>query len=156
MLRAAPRPSRAREAVAAERGVVAEREPRERQRAEHQAEVAQRDVVPAGEGQQVEDDPRQPGGDQGRAVARLDRDEDPGDDLDHADDVHEVLAAAGHDVVDPRREVLRPVDEHVGELVEPEGDRSDGERDPQHHVRLIAGIAVQRRMLVAGRGPGRA
>src|SRR6476661_845189 len=99
-----------------QRRVVHRREPPERERAQEQPEVAQRDVVEAGVGEQVEDDPRQPAGDHVGAVARLDRHQQPGDDLGHADDVHELLAGARRDVVDPRRQVGGPVDEDVEEL----------------------------------------
>src|SRR5215216_1649269 len=89
---------------------------------EHEPEVAQCDVVVAGEGEQVDDDPGQPARDDVGAVARLERDEHAGDDLDGADEVHEVLAGAGGDVVDPGGEVDRPVDQDVEELVEAERD----------------------------------
>jgi GTP cyclohydrolase IA len=62
-----------------------------------EAEVAQRDVIEARIRQQVDDDRAQPGGDDVRAVARPQRDDHAVEDLDRADDVHEVQARAGHD-----------------------------------------------------------
>src|SRR5919197_387957 len=123
--------------------VVARRQPRQRQRAEHQAEVAQGDVVVARVREQVDDDAAQPRGDQVGAVTRAHGDDEPGDDLDHADGVHEVARAAGDDVVDPGRQVLGPVDHHVGELVDAEEDRRDREADAQEGEGLEGGIAAQ-------------
>ena len=74
--------------------------------------------------------------------------DDAGGDLDDADEVHRVLRAAGEQVVELRRQVLRPVvDQDLRELVEPEEDRRDGEDDPQQHEGLRA---------ARDRGPGRA
>src|SRR4051812_10340805 len=72
-------------AAKTDRWVVDRREPGERQRALHQSEVAQRDVVEARVGEQVDDDPREPCRDDIGPVARLQRDEHAGDDLGHAD-----------------------------------------------------------------------
>src|SRR4051794_32961647 len=66
----------------AQRRVVVDGEAGEGERGEQQAEVAQCDVVPAREGEQVEDDAREPGGDERRAVARLECDGQAGEDLD--------------------------------------------------------------------------
>ena len=66
-----------------------------------------------------------------------------GDDLDDADDVHGVVGAAGQDVVDPRRQVDAPVDHHVGELVEAEEDRGDGEADAQQREGLVGRVGAQ-------------
>ena len=45
-------------------------------------------------------------------------------------------ALPGQEVGELGREVEVPVDEHVGELVEAEEDRRDGEADPQQPERL--------------------
>ena len=88
--------------------------------------------------------PAEPGGDEQAAEARRDGDDEAGDDLDDADDVHRVGGAAGDDVVELRGEVARPVvGQDVGELVEAEQDRRDGERDPQQQERLRGGVAAQ-------------
>src|SRR4051794_40518437 len=109
--------SRARRSVAAmaHRGVVDGGEAGEREGGEHEPEVAQRDVVEARGAQQVDHDAREPAGDEIGAVAGLEGDGDPGEDLDPADEVHEVLAGSWGDVVDPRRQVGGPVDQHVEE-----------------------------------------
>ena len=86
--------------------------------------------------QQVDDDPGEPRGDEVAAEARADGDDEAGDDLDRADGVHDLVRAAGQEVGDLGREVAVPVDEHVGELVEAEEDRRDGEADPQQPERL--------------------
>src|SRR3954454_4714462 len=75
--------------------VVRPREPRQRERAEQQSEVAQRDVVEPGDGEQVDDDSRQPGHDHRGAVARLDCHEEALQDLDSADEVHESWPGPG-------------------------------------------------------------
>src|SRR5947209_8505360 len=93
-----------------QRSVVDEREAGERKRAEHQPEVPQRDVVEAGVCEKVDDDPGQPTGDDVGAVAWLEGNDDAGEDLGYADEVHELLACPGHDVVDPWSEVAGPVD----------------------------------------------
>ena len=63
------------------------RQASERQRAEQEAEVTQRDVAEAAGDEEIEDDPRQPAGDDVRADARGDRDEDARGDLDDSDEV---------------------------------------------------------------------
>jgi hypothetical protein len=68
---------------------------------------------------------------------------DAGDDLDDADEVHELLRRAGRDVVDPVGEILRPVDEPVEELVDPHRERDRRVREPQHPERLVARVARQ-------------
>ena len=114
------------------------------ERAEHQAEVAQGDVAVAADDQEVDDDAAEPGGDEQPAEARADGDDEAGGDLDDADDVHRVGGVAGDEVVERGREVARPVvGEDAGELVEPEQDRRDGERDPQQHEGLGDGVAPQ-------------
>jgi len=115
-------------------------QPGERERTEHQPEVAQRDVAVAADEQQVDDDAAEPAGDQQAAVSRSNRDHETGDDLDDADDVHRVVGVAGQDAVELAREVARPViGEHLGELVQAEQDRRDGEGDPQKQERLPCG-----------------
>ena len=49
--------------------------------------------------------PAEPGGDEQAPKRGAQGDEEAGGDLDDADDVHGVVGAAGHDVVDPGREV---------------------------------------------------
>ena len=132
---------------------VRARQARERQRAEQQAEVAQGDVAVAADEQQADDDAAQPSGDEQTAEARRGEDDDARDDLDHADEVHGVLGRAGQDVVELGGQVLRPVvGEDLGELVEAEQDRRDGEGDPQQQERLRGGIAAQRIGLGSGIG----
>src|SRR4029079_805642 len=101
-----------------QRRVVHRREAGERKGGEHEPEVTQRDVIEAGCGQQVDHDAGQPGGDYVGAVARLERNDDAGEDLDGADEVHEVLAGTGRDVIDPGGEVDRPGDQDVEERAE--------------------------------------
>ena len=73
-----------------------------------------------------------------------DQDDEPGDDLDDADDVHAVLGAAREDVVELAREVAGPVvGEDLRELVEPEEDGRDREHDAQQRQRLDRGIAAE-------------
>ena len=77
------------------------------------------------------------------AVTR-DGDDEAGEDLDDADDVHRVGRVAGDDVVERRREVARPVvGQDVGELVEPEQDRGDGERDAEQERGLGDGVVAE-------------
>src|SRR5262249_45734260 len=71
------------------------------------------------------------------------RDCEPSDDLDDADEVHEVLCTPGSDAVDPAREVVRPVHRPVEELVQPEQDRRSRETDTQQHVRLVGGVRTR-------------
>src|SRR3954447_4315306 len=105
--------------------------PREGERAEHQAEVAQGNVAVAADQQQVQDDAAEPGRHEVSAEARAHENHQPGGDLDDPDHVHGVGRGAGDDVVELAREVAGPlVREHVRELVETEQDRRGGERDP--------------------------
>ena len=125
---------------------VRARQSAEREGADQQAEVAQRDVGVAADEQQADDDAAEPAGDEQAAEARHDGHDEAGDDLDRADDVHGGLGAAGNQVVELRREVLGPVvDHHLGELVEAEQDRRDDEGDPQQQERLRRGIACAAR-----------
>src|SRR6185312_2660154 len=73
---------------------------------------------------------------------RRDENEQTGRDLDDSDEVHEVLRAPRDDVVDPGREVLRPVHRPVEELVEPEQDRCDDETDAKQHEHLVARVTT--------------
>src|SRR4051794_32407943 len=65
-----------------QRGVIRGGEPGEAERSEHEPEVAQGDVVEARVREQVDHDRAQPRRDDVAAVARLERDEDAGEDLD--------------------------------------------------------------------------
>jgi len=113
-------------------------EPRERECAEHQPEVAQRDVAVAAGQQQVDDDAAQPAGHEQAPVAGRDSDYEARRDLDDADRVHRILGAAGDEVVELRGEIGGPVVvEDLGELVEAEQDRCDRERDPQQQEGLL-------------------
>ena len=85
--------------------------------------------------------PAEPGGDEVAAEPRTDRDDEPGDDLDHADGEHRLVGVARDEVVDLGGEVDRPVDEPVQELVEAEQDRGDGEADAQQGEGLERGVA---------------
>ena len=88
--------------------------------------------------------PAEPCGDDVGGVAGLDRDGDAGCDLDHADDVHRVERAQRAEVVDPWGEVVLPVDEGVGELVDAHHDRQHREADAQKDERLVGGILARR------------
>ena len=78
----------------------------------------------------------------------------PADDLDAAHEVHGVLGAARQDVVELGGEVAGPVvGQRLGELVEAEEDRRDGERDAQQQERLC-GRGSRRRMFEDGIGTG--
>src|SRR5690606_21134745 len=137
--------------------VVALRQPGERDRAEQQPEVAQGDVVVVRDGQQIHDDAGQPARDQPAPESRCHGHDDTGQDLDHSHHVHGCLGVARHDAVDPRGEVPGPVDEQIGELVQPEQDRRHDEARPKDHVRLVAGVGELRaphtgRVLAGGRG----
>jgi RNA polymerase sigma-70 factor, ECF subfamily len=56
--------------------------------------------------------------------------------------MHRGRGAAGDDVVDPRRQVLLPVDQDVEELVQPEEDRGDGEDDLEDLAQQAADDAL--------------
>ena len=71
----------------------------ERDGAHQQTEVAQRDVVEAGHGDQVENDAGQPGRHDPGADTRRDRDQHAGRDLDHSHDVHALVGATGKQMV---------------------------------------------------------
>lgn len=73
----------------------------QRESADRQPEVAQRDVVEAGDQQQVHDDAEQPQPHDRRAPARLDGDQEARGDLDDADGPHERVDLAARQ---PRRE----------------------------------------------------
>ena len=77
------------------------------------------------------------------AEGRGDGHDDAGEDLHRTDDVHELLRGARREPVDPRRQIGRPIDHEVEELVEAEQDRRDGEPGPEDHERLIDGSAVR-------------
>jgi hypothetical protein len=66
------------------------REPAERQGCEQEAEVAQRDVAVAADEQEVENDARQPGGDDVGADPRPDQHDESGCDLHDADHVQRL------------------------------------------------------------------
>src|SRR5436305_14904897 len=76
--------------------VVDRCESTEGQRAEHEAEVADGDVVPLAVAEQVDDDPREPRGDDVGAVAGAYSDDDRGEDLDAAYHVHDVVRGAAY------------------------------------------------------------
>ena len=101
------------------------------ERGEQETEVAQGDVVEVADQQQVGDDPGQPGGDQVAAEAGTEGDDESGDDLDRAYAVHEGVGLGVEQVGELGCQVLVPVDEDVGELVEAEQDRGHDEGDPQ-------------------------
>jgi hypothetical protein len=112
--------------------------------AEHQAEVAERDVAEAAHEQQVQDDAAEPRGNEVAADARRDEDDEARNDLDNADDVHRVRGGAGDQAVELARQVARPVvGQDVRELVQAEQDRRDRERDPQQGERLGGGVVAQ-------------
>ena len=93
--------------------------------------------------------PGQPGGDEVAAEPGPHGDDEPGDDLDGADGVHQRVCLGVEQVGELGRQVAVPVDEDVEELVQPEQDRSDDEPDPQEPERLV------RRVLEGGRSDGR-
>src|SRR5690606_5099398 len=102
-----------------------------------QAEVAESHVEVVAEDQEVEDDAYEPGGDDVREDPGLERHADSSDDLDHANDVHESLSA--DQVADEWSEVLRPVGEQIGELVEAGDDGCHRESQMQDSIRLMNG-----------------
>lgn len=75
--------------------------------------------------EQVDKDAEQPSRDHEGADSWRQGHDQPGGDLNAADDVHPVLAAAGNDVVHPLGQVVRPLDGPVEELVGAEEDRRD-------------------------------
>src|SRR5215208_3988945 len=88
---------------------VRARESGQRQRAEQETEVPERDVAVPADEQQADDDAGEPAGYEEPAEARREQDDEPGDDLDAAHHVHRVLRAAGDDVVELGRQVARPI-----------------------------------------------
>src|SRR3712207_7694001 len=60
---------------------------RSRQRAEEEAEIAERDVAVSADQEQADDDAREPACDEEAAEPRRDENDDAGHDLDHADEV---------------------------------------------------------------------
>ena len=78
------------------------------------------------------------------ADAGADGDEHAGGDLDDADHQHGLVGVAGHEVVDPRSEVLVPVGQHLDELVEAERDRRDREDGAEQEERLVLVVACGR------------
>src|SRR5207237_1077982 len=89
-------------------------------RAHHQTEVPERDIEVLAEDEQVDDDEEQPGRDDIGREPWNDRDEQTGDDLDDADALHEYRRRHADRLWKDRREVLRPVGQQRGELVEAE------------------------------------
>jgi len=123
----------------------------EGERADEQAEVAQRDVVVVAHRHQVDDDAGEPQRDDVPADPRGQRHEHAGHDLDDADEQHRVVGGAGDDVVDPGSEVVLPVGQPAGELVQAERDRRHGEHRAEQEVGALgAGVRVRR----ARRGAG--
>ncbi|CDZ89726.1 hypothetical protein RHRU231_550012 [Rhodococcus ruber] len=120
---------------------------------DRQSDVAQCDVEVAAQGEQIDDDAEQPCGDDVAADRRPDRDEDAGEDLDRSHREHGLVGGAGDDVVDPGGEIALPLGEQVRELVEAEGDRSDGEDGPEEDE-CLAGSDVGVGAGVRGRGGG--
>src|SRR5690606_34998634 len=62
---------------------------------------------------------------------------DARDDLDHADDVHKLVAVAAEHIVHERRQVLIPVHKHVKEFIQPRGYRCHYKCELQKMKRLI-------------------
>ena len=89
--------------------------------------------------------PAEPRGHEETAEARRDEHDDARGDLHDADDVHRVGGAAGDDVVVLARQVAGPVvGQHLGELVEAEQDRRNGEDEPEESEGLGRGVAPKR------------
>src|SRR3954447_10236106 len=76
----------------------------QRQRAEEKPEVAEGDVVVVRHHEQVDDDAAEPRGHEVAAEAWAECDGEAGDDLDGADDVHDVVRARVEQVADLGRE----------------------------------------------------
>ena len=108
-----------------------ERETSEDQRGDGETEVTQRDVPVLTGHDEVDDDEPQPRHDDVGRVARDDRDEKTGHDLDDADAAHEELGAHADRLGDRGSEVLLPVDHGVEELIGAHEDREHGEARPQ-------------------------
>jgi len=122
-------------------------QPTERQRAEAQPEVAQRDVVVRErvrrrDQQQVQDDAQQPRRHDVGEDARAEQHADTGDDLDDAGDEHERVSVPAEPAVHDRREVVVPVDQQVEELVRSCHDRRDDETDVQNLISLVGGVTA--------------
>lgn len=118
----------------------AARETPERQRAEHEREVAERDVVVRPDHHQIHHDQREPSGDPLRRAARDEGDEKAKSDLDHADPAQEDLRRDTDGPWDRGCEVLQPVDHRVQELVSASEDQRDGERVAEQEVGLVRGV----------------
>ena len=83
--------------------------------------------------------PGQPGGHDVAADPGEHRDQQPGDDLHHADGEHCLVRGAGNQVVDLGGQVLLPVGEQSDELVQPEQDRRHREHGAQQQEGLVGG-----------------
>src|SRR5947207_14200914 len=88
------------------------------QSSQRQAEIAQRDVVVTGNGQEINDDKQQPKRDYVGKEPRFNKDPYARDDLDDTHDTHELMAMVTQDIVRDRGEVFIPVNEQMKELIE--------------------------------------
>lgn len=114
------------------------REPGQGQRADQESEVTQGDVVVVAHRDEVHDDAEQPQGDHIGPELRTQGDQHAGADLDDAHQQHRIVGGARDQVVDPGGEVLIPVGEQSGELVQAERDRRDRKDRTQQQERLVA------------------
>src|SRR5690606_11466272 len=124
-------PSWGRRAATAGSAPTSGGQARESERRDEQTEVAQGYVEVVAEEEQVDDDPREPGGDHVPTDLRSEGDQDTGHDLDDTDDEHGLVRRPGHQPVDLVRQVALPSGQHLDELVQPEQDRGDGEDGTQ-------------------------
>ena len=109
----------------------------EAQRAEQQAEVAQGDVVIAGDAEKIHDDTAQPSRNHECTDGGSEEDQESGCDFDHADHKHEVGRRAREDVVHPRRQVDGPVHQQVRELIETKDNWRDCKSQSQEPEGLL-------------------
>ena len=120
--------------------VHALRQPAQCQCSNKQAEVTQRDVVETRQNQQVEDDSCKPGGHNVCAHPWRDGHQDAGGDFDDTDDVHGHSGVARNDGVETRRQIDRPVGEHVGELVQAEQNGRNRKNRSEQKEGLVNGV----------------
>src|SRR5205823_7316210 len=110
----------------------------QRQCAECQTKVSQRDVAILRRRPQVCDNPRKPGADDVRAPFRLCGDEQAGTHLDEADGLHKGVTLDWKFFCHTIGEIAIPVSELVGELVE----ARDHRRGDEAGVQQAIGIAL--------------
>src|ERR1700747_1223603 len=113
-------------------------EPAECQRAEGEAQIAQRYVEVARKYKQVENDAQEPGCDDVSVNPRLDSHPDACGDLDYPHNGHKETG--GNQVSDEGREVFLPVNKDVEELVESREDRRCNEAGLKDAISLVGWV----------------